>query len=70
MVPHLALELVAGVRLVYEVKFNLGEPPAFNDALHPGKGDYGLPTIAYTWRFCLKRGTPIFEALVRVYQRQ
>ena len=70
IVPHLALELVASVRLVYEVKFNLGEPPAFNDALHPGRGDQGLPTIAYTRRFCLKRGTRIFEALIKVYQRQ
>ena len=29
------------MRPVYEVKFNLREPPAFNDALHPGKGGLG-----------------------------
>ena len=45
IVPHVALELVETVRPVYKVKFNLREPPAFNDALHPGKG---LPTITYT----------------------
>ena len=33
------LELVASVRPVYEVKFNLREPPAFNDPLHPGRED-------------------------------
>ena len=37
-VPHLVLELVASVRPVYEVKFNLREQPAFQRPFRPGEG--------------------------------